>query len=783
MACRLPTGVENPEQFWSLLAEGRDTIREMPIARWQERADLTPELRRGGYFEEVDKFDAEFFGIAPREAECIDPQQRMVLETTWDALFDAGIPPESLAGTAVGIFVALCNHDYARMQLNAVMRDGSYTGMGSAQCMASGRIAFLLDTHGPNLVVDTACSSSLVAAHLACQSLRSREANVAIVSAASLKVLPDEVLAYSKWGMLASDAREKTFDASADGFVPGEGAGTIALKRLADALADGSRIRAIIRGSAVNHDGRTTVLSAPSGPAQSSLIRIALRNARIAPEHVTFVETHGTGTTLGDPIEVEALRSVYDVAGGEPCALGAVKTNLGHLESGAGIAGFLKVVLALENDSIPRNLHYERLNPSIDLANSRFCLPSENIPWPRTSRPRVAALSSFGMSGTNAHFLIEEAPPLAVSSSVKSGRTSHVLPLSAKNSESLHRTAESYVAFLQDSSAPTESICGSAALHRSHLSHRLAVTGNSNSELAAKLESYRNGQIDAGVSQGVCKSWQPSQLAFVFSGQGSTWKGMGQSLLDEERIARKTVEEIDELFAPLAGWSILQLLQNRGEARRTDVAQPLIFAVQMALSKVLESRGIVPSAVAGHSCGEVAAAVVAGLLTLHAGVRLIYHRGRLMQQAGAGGRMLSAALTTHEAQEFVQKYSDTVSIAAFNAPKVVVLSGPQGEMENVQAALSDQGIFHQWLDVEYAFHSRQMESAARELENAVEPIRAGQPRFPMFSTVVGRDVSPDQSPPAIGRRESRRPVLFHQAIDLMMSGDSMMFVEIVRAQH
>ena len=544
MACRFPTGVETPEQFWRLLVEGRETIREMPLARWNERPDLTNELRRGGYFEEVDKFDAEFFGITPREAECIDPQQRIVLETTWDALTDAGIPTDSLSGTAVGIFVALCNHDYARMQLNVVMRDGSYTGMGSAQCMASGRIAFLLNTHGPNLVVDTACSSSLVAAHLACQSLRSRESNVAIVSAASLKVLPDEVLAYSKWGMLARDGREKTFDASADGFVPGEGAGAIVLKRLADSLAAGDNIRAVIRGSAVNHDGRTTVLSAPSGPAQSSLIRTALRNAQIAPSDVTYIETHGTGTSLGDPIEVEALRSVYDAGDGRPCALGAVKTNLGHLEAGAGMAGFLKVVLALENDLIPRNLHYERLNPSIDLVNSRFCLPTQNLPWPRSSRPRIAALSSFGMSGTNAHFLIEEAPP-AISTSVSSGRTSHVLTLSAKTPESLQQTAESYITFLRDSNSPTESICASAALHRSHWSHRLAVTGTSNSELAAKLDFYHYGQPTTGVWQGVRKSWDTAQLAFVFSGQGSTWKGMGKSLLDQEPVARKTIEEID----------------------------------------------------------------------------------------------------------------------------------------------------------------------------------------------------------------------------------------------
>ena len=482
-------------------------------------------------------------------------------------------------------------------------------------------------------------------------------------------------------------------------------------------------------------------------------------------------------TSLGDPIEVEALQSVYGVDDGEPCPLGAVKTNVGHLEPVAGIAGLLKVVLALENDLIPRNLHYERLNPSIDLVNSRFCLPTQNLPWPRSSRPRIAALSSFGMSGTNAHFLIEEAPP-AISTSVSSGRTSHVLALSAKTPESLQQTAESYITFLRDSSSPTESICASAALHRSHWSHRLAVTGTSNSELAAKLEFYHNGQPTTGVWQGVRKSWETAQLAFVFSGQGSTWKGMGKSLLDQEPVARKTIEEIDELFAPLAGWSMLRALKNGDVAGRTDVAQPLIFAIQMALSVTLESHGIVPRAVVGHSCGEVAAAVVAGLLTLDDGVRLIHHRGRLMQQADAEGLMLSAALTSDDAEEFVKEYSGAVSIAALNAPKVVVLSGPKNELEKAEAALSRKGVFHQWLDVEYAFHTPRMEGAARELEKVVESIRVKQPHLPLFSTVVGREVSPEQITARYWAEGIRQPVLFHQAIDLMMAANTRMFVEI-----
>jgi acyl transferase domain-containing protein/acyl carrier protein len=414
MACRFPAQSHSPEEYWAALTAGRSGIVEMSERRWPDPTALEPAQRLGGYLDAIDGFDAEYFGIAPREANQIDPQQRLMLEVVWEALWDAGVEPSSLAGAAAGVFAAIYNSDYARMHFSDRTALGAYAGIGTAHSVAAGRISYLLDVRGPSLAVDTACSSSLVATHLAVQSLRSGECSVAIVAASSLKVLPDEVLVFSKWGMLARDGKCKTFDATADGFAAGEGSGTVILKRLSEALQDGDRIRAVIRGTAVNHDGRTTVLTAPNGLAQQSVIRAALQNAQIGAADVGYIETHGTGTSLGDPIEVEALQAIYGTPNGNsnclPCVLGAVKTNLGHLEAAAGLAGMIKAVLCLENGAIPRNLHFHTLNPQISLHGSRFVVPTETTAWPRGTDARVAGISSFGLGGTNAHVIMEEAP-------------------------------------------------------------------------------------------------------------------------------------------------------------------------------------------------------------------------------------------------------------------------------------------------------------------------------------------------------------------------------------
>jgi NADPH:quinone reductase-like Zn-dependent oxidoreductase/3-oxoacyl-(acyl-carrier-protein) synthase/acyl carrier protein len=416
MACRFPARSNSPEAYWATLIEGRSGIIEVPEGRWPDRAGLQPGQCCGGYLENIDEFDPAYFEISPREAHQIDPQHRLLLEVAWEGLWDAGIEPGSLAGSDTGVFVAIYNSDYARLHFRDLSGITAHAAFGTAHSIAPGRISFLLDLKGPNFAVDTGCSASLVATHAAVQSLRAHECSLAIVGGSSLKILPDEVLVFSKWGMLASDGKCKTFDAAADGFGPGEGSGVVVLKRLADALQDGDRIRAVIRGSAVNHDGRSTVLTAPNGLSQQAVIRSALRNARLEPHEIGFVEAHGTGTSLGDPIEMEALDAVYGGAGVEgdasPCLIGAVKTNFGHLEAAAGVAGLIKTVLCLENGVIPKNLHFQKLNPQIVLDGSRLAVAAEPVPWPRGTRPRVAGVSGFGISGTNAHIIVEEAPLL-----------------------------------------------------------------------------------------------------------------------------------------------------------------------------------------------------------------------------------------------------------------------------------------------------------------------------------------------------------------------------------
>jgi NADPH:quinone reductase-like Zn-dependent oxidoreductase/3-oxoacyl-(acyl-carrier-protein) synthase/acyl carrier protein len=425
MACRFPARSDSPQAYWEALMEGRHGLIQVPEGRWRDKGTLQPEQCLGGFLERIDGFDTAYFGISPREAHDIDPQQRLLLEVAWEGLWDAGIEPASLTGSDTGVFVAIYNNDYARMHYRDRSVITAHAVFGTAHSMAPGRISFLLDLKGPNIAVDTGCSASLVAMHMAVQSLRARECSLAIVGGSSLKILSDEVLVLFKWGMLAHDGRSKTFDAAADGFGPGEGSGVVVLKRLADALQDGDRIRAVIRGSAVNHDGRSTVLTAPNGLSQQAVIRAALKNARIEPEEVGFVETHGTGTSLGDPIEVEALNAVYGSTrenGAQSCVLGAVKTNLGHLEASAGLAGLIKTVLCLQNGVIPKNLHFHKLNPQILLEGSRLSIATAPVPWPRGAQPRVAGISSFGLGGTNAHVIVEEAPLLPASQSQQNGR-------------------------------------------------------------------------------------------------------------------------------------------------------------------------------------------------------------------------------------------------------------------------------------------------------------------------------------------------------------------------
>lgn len=783
MGCRFPGGAQSPAAYWRLLAEGRSGIRQIPEGRWPgARETLEPHLLFGGYLEGTDCFDPEFFGIAPREAHSLDPQQRLLLEVCWEALLDAHIPPSSLSGSETGVFAAIYNTDYFRLQMREGAPFDAYTGVGTAHSVAAGRISFLLNLRGPCMAVDTACSSSLVAIHLACQSLRRRECGVALVGGSSLKLLPDEVRVFAEWGMLSHDGRNRTFDAAANGFVPGEGCGVVVLKRFSDAIAAGDPIRAVIRGTAVNHDGRSSVLTAPNGPAQETVMRDALRDAQIRAADVSFVETHGTGTSLGDPIEVEALDAVYGASpdgGNSACVLGAVKTNFGHLEAAAGIAGLIKVVLSLENQAIPRNLNFDRINPQIHLGiGSRLKLAIEPGKWPRGAQPRFAAVSSFGLGGTNAHVVLEEAPILprtAELASPEGTAREFCLPVSAHSAESLKAQVGAYVKLLRKPGADLAQIAPAAARSRDHAALRVAVVATSAVEAAEKLEAKMARWIARPSS---AADVQP-KLAFVFSGQGSVWPDMLQALAVEFPQAETVFSTCDRLVRETAGWDLRAAAQNAAMLEDTAKSQPLLFAMQVALVRTLASWGIVPTVVAGHSAGEVSAAVTAGVLSIEQGLRLILKRGQRMGEASAAGevqgRMMAAEMSVAEASSALSAYALSnegpgPEIAAINAPRSVVFSGAEAKLQVLAGVLASREVNTRWLDVRYAFHSFAMEKASRALaadlrvEFASAPPRS-RPSITMVSTVTGKPWEGHDGDAEYWGEGIRRPVLFRQAVD------------------
>jgi len=646
--CRLPGGVDSLDGFWAMLDAGVDAISEVPADRWSADALYDPDwlvpgkmaTRWGGLVQEIDQFDPEFFDLVPREARRVDPQQRMLLETAWRTIEDAGLVAERLAGSATAVFVGIHNQssDYYWLQLRDREAIDAYTSTGAAHSISANRLSYWLDLRGPSVAIDSACSSSLVAVHQAMRSLRAGECDLALAGGVNLILAPEPTIAFSKLQMMAADGRCKTFDSRADGYVRGEGCGLVALKRLEDALADGDAIRAVIRGSAVNQDGRTNGLTAPNGLSQQQVITKALEDAGVRPEQVGYVEAHGTGTSLGDPIEIEALGKVLATPAGDrsPCRVGSVKTNIGHLEAAAGIAGLIKAMLCLRHGRTPPHLHFEQLNPHIRLDGRTLAIGGDRAAWPEGRDP-IAGVSSFGFGGTNAHVVLERAPAIETTADRSAAETSScLLPVSARSTAALSLLAESYASALTQHDAPLADIAYSAGCRRTHHEQRLAVVGDSADQIAARLRAHAHGESDAGVVKtDPARATDPS-LVFVFCGRGAQRESMGLELLDSEPLFRETLERVDALHRELGGSSLIDDLRATGERcrlARTDVAQVALFAVQLGLAELLRGWGVVPDAVVGHGVGEVAAAHVSGALDLEDAVRVVYHRGRLMQQA------------------------------------------------------------------------------------------------------------------------------------------------------
>jgi acyl transferase domain-containing protein len=746
MGCRFPGGVGDPESFWRLLAQGTDVVGKVPPDRWDADAlyDPDPESpgkmwsRAGGFLERIDQFDAAFFGISPREAMSMDPQQRLLLEVTWEAFEHAGIAPESLAGAPVGVFVGLSNLDYQRLAFAHHDQIDAYCATGTFASTASGRLSYFFGFHGPCLTVDTACSSSLVAVHLACQSLQQAESDVAIVGGVSL-VFPEYSIDYTKARMLSPSDRCKTFDASADGYVRGEGCGVLVLKLLAKAQADGDRILGVILGTGINQDGRSNGLTAPNGRAQEQLLRQVLRRAGIAPGQVSYVEAHGTATPLGDLVEIGALTAVLGEgrATNSPLLVGSVKTNIGHLEAASGIAGIIKTVLALQHRRLPPHLHFKALNPQIPTHGVKLLIPRNSTLWEPVAGRYIAGVSGFGFSGTNAHVLLEAPRPTPVPE-IGSDRSRHILCLSAKTESALRALVERYDAYLADCEESLADVCFTANRGRCHLAYRFAATGSSAEEMRERLAAYLSSPVEPRKA-----SSSSPRLAFLFTGQGSQYAHMGKELYATQPTFRRILDRCDEILRPLLPRPLLSVIYpddaSRTVINQTGFTQPALFALEYALAELWRSWGIVPDLVLGHSVGEYVAACLAGVFSLEDGLRLIAERARLIQSLPPSGRMAAvfapADMVVHD---LLRDWRDEVDLAAVNGPKETLIAGSVRAVDAILDKLRVKGIRSQLLAVTHAFHSPLMEPILEDFRLAAQAVEYAAPRLPIVSNLTGR---------------------------------------------
>lgn len=788
IGCRFPGGGTDPGSFWRLLAEGGCAVRDVPADRWDVDAYHDPDpdaagkilTRRGCFLDRVDEIDNELFGITPREAAAMDPQQRLFLEVVWEALEDAAVSPARLRGSSAGVFVGVASNEY--MQLHARLGDASlldaYYGTGNITGAASGRVSYLLGLRGPSIVVDTACSSSLVAVHLACQSLRQGECGLAIAGGVNLMLSPDRPIFLSRAHAIAGDGLCKTFDASADGYGRGEGAGAVILKRLSDAIADGDAIYAVIAGSATNHDGASSGFTVPSGAAQEAVIRDALRRAGIRPSDVDYVEAHGTGTVLGDPIEVSALARVLGEGRrpDEPLLLGSVKTNIGHLEAGAGIAGLIKAALSVHHGEIPPHLHLTRVNPRISLGEIPAAIPARREAWPGRGRPRVAGVSAFGMSGTNAHVVVAEAPsapPRAPHAPPPLG----VLLLSANTEAALDELARRHERALAGPPAGTlADICFTAAAGRAHLAHRLAVIGESPEALRDRLAS-----MDV-AARGKARSRSP-KIAFLFSGQGSQYAGMGRRLYETQEVFKSALDRCCALLDEHLDRPLLSVMfADPGEASLLDqtvYTQPALFAIQVALAELWRSLGVVPSLVLGHSVGEIAAACVAGILDLEDAAALVAARGRLMQSLPPGGEMAAVLAGEQTVSRAIEALGDRLSVAAINGPAETVIAGEAAAVAEAVQRLREAGVASRRLHVSHAFHSPRMEPILDALASAAARLACRAPRLGFVSNLTGAPLAAGESLGAdYFRRHAREPVRFLDGMRAVAEAGCDVLVEI-----
>ncbi|AJC56295.1 type I polyketide synthase [Streptomyces sp. 769] len=788
MACRFPGGVASPEDLWQLVSSGGDALSAFPTDRGWDLGALHAEdaergtsyTKEGGFLYDAGEFDPAFFGISPREALAMDPQQRLLLETSWEAFERAGIDPGSLRGSQVGVFAGAWYSGYVEGIRRSDQNLDGFLLTGGASSFVSGRIAYVLGFEGPSFTVDTACSSSLVALHLAAQSLRKGECTLALSGGVTVMSGPDTFIEFSRQGGVAADGRCKAFSAAADGFGPSEGAGMLVLERLSDARRNGHPVLAVLRGSAVNSDGASNGLTAPNGPSQVRVIRAALANARLSARQVDVVEAHGTGTSLGDPIEAQALLATYGQDRERALWLGSLKSNIGHTQAAAGVAGVMKMVLAMRHGVLPKTLHVDEPTPKVDWSAGAVSLLTEQVEWPRTDAPRRAAVSSFGMSGTNAHVILEEAPP--VEAQAVAAPTPGVVPgvvpwvVSGKTEAALRAQAARLLSYVDATPELNPVDVGfSLAAGRAAFEHRAAVVGADLAAFRGGLAALADATAAPGIVQGVAGAGD--RAVFVFPGQGSQWVGMAVELLDSSPVFAESMRACAQALAPHVEWSLLDVLADAEALERVDVVQPVLFAVMVSLAALWRSYGVEPAAVVGHSQGEIAAACVAGALSLDDAARVVALRSKALLALSGRGGMVSVSLPADEVAERLQRWDGRISIAAVNGPGSIVVSGDVDALDELLADCEASGVRARRIPVDYASHSAHVEEIRDELLTILAGIAPRPSQVPFYSTVRVERIDTSVLDAEYWYRNLRQTVRFEETVQLLAEHGHRLFVE------
>jgi len=790
IGCRFPGNSNNVDQFWNLLKNGKDAIIDVPANRWDRHTYYHKERgfngktvsQRGGFIDNFDKFDPHFFGITPREATFIDPQQRVLMEVSWEAMEDAGIVTKNYVGSDTGVFIGAFTLDYQHVQFNLDHLDqiDLHSATGSMMTLVANRLSYVYDFTGPSIAIDTACSGSLVAIHTACQNIRNKECGMAIAGGVLLNVAPQYTIAESRGGFLSPDGACKTLDESANGYVRGEGAAVIVLKPLKDAIADHDHIYSLILGSAVNQDGQTSGITVPNGDAQKIAIGKACVQAGIEPAEVQYIEMHGTGTPVGDPIEANALGETYGLGRdkNKPCIIASVKTNIGHTESAAGVAGIIKASLVLKNKKIPPHLHLKNINPKIDLEELNLKVPQELIDYPQHEGLAMAAVNSFGFGGTNAHAILSEAPKAQVISSPTDDAT-RIFPISARSEAGLKAMAERYHEFLEQNEIKNAYDLGySMSLRRDQHPYRLGVVAKNIAELKENLADYIQGNPTLGIVEGRKKD-NSNDLVFVFTGMGPQWWKMGRELMDTEPVFMDAIKKCDREFSKYANWSLLGAMcanEEASEMSQTKLAQPANFAVQYGLIKLWESKGIKADAIVGHSAGEVAAFYNAGVLSFNDAIKVIYNRSSLQQRLTGKGKMMAVSMSKEETKQLIANY-DGLDIVAINSYSGVTIVGEEEELTTLGGYLTEQGIFNKLLDVTVPFHSRYMEEIKADFMAGIADVTFNQPTTKLYSTTIGKCVTEPMDSSYLWNNV-RHAVYFADAVTTILDDGYTKFLEI-----